>query len=82
MPKWHLVQSAGCTHATRCLVYPVLLRSLKITGETTLKRTEPHRQAALALEDLLHDPEATISDIHERVDGESQPGKSSERWKS
>jgi ATP-dependent DNA helicase RecG len=42
---WHLVQSAGRTQATRYFVDPGLLRSLKFSGETTLKRIEPHRVA-------------------------------------
>jgi ATP-dependent DNA helicase RecG len=46
---WQLVQSAGRTQATRYFVDPSLLRSLKFTGETTLKRIEPHRLAALVL---------------------------------
>ena len=47
---WHLVQSAGRTQATRYFVDPGLLRSLKFTGETTLKRIEPHRLAALVFQ--------------------------------
>lgn len=67
---WHLVQSAGRTQATRYFVDPSLLRSLKFTGETTLKRIEPHRLAALVLEDLQRYPESAISEIHERIGGE------------
>lgn len=67
---WHLVQSAGRTQATRYFVDPGLLRSLNFTGETTLKRIEPHRLAALVLEDLRRYPESAISDIHKRVGGE------------
>jgi len=70
---WHLVQSAGRTQATRYFVDPGLLRSLKFTGETTLKRIEPHRLAALVLEDLQRYPESAISDIHKRVGGEIHP---------
>lgn len=70
---WHLVQSAGRTQATRYFVDPGLLRSLKFTGETTLKRIEPHRLAALVLEDLRRYPESVISDIHKRVGGEIHP---------
>lgn len=71
--EWHLVQSAGRTQATRYFVDPGLLRSLKFTGETTLKRIEPHRLAALVLEDLQRYPESAISDIHHRIGGEIHP---------
>jgi ATP-dependent DNA helicase RecG len=70
---WHLVQSAGRTQATRYFADPGLLRSLKFTGETTLKRIEPHRLAALVLEDLQRYPESAISDIHQRIGGEIHP---------
>lgn len=70
---WHLVQSAGRTKATRYFVDPGLLRSLKFIGETTLKRIEPHRLAALVLEDLQRYPESAISDIHRRIGGEIHP---------
>jgi ATP-dependent DNA helicase RecG len=68
--NWQLVQSAGRTQATRYFVDPKLLRSLQFTGETTLKRIEPHRLAALVLEDLRRYPKSAISDIHKRVGGE------------
>lgn len=71
--EWHLVQSAGRTQATRYFVDPGLLRSLKFTGETTLKRIEPHRLAALVLEDLQRYPKSAISDIHRRIGGEIHP---------
>lgn len=70
---WHLVQSAGRTQATRYFVDPNLLRSLKFTGETTLKRIEPHRLAALVLEDLQRYPQSAISEIHQRIGGEIHP---------
>ena len=70
---WHLVQSAGRTQATRYFVDPGLLRSLKFSGETTLKRIEPHRLAALVLEDLQRYSESAISDIHRRIGGEIHP---------
>lgn len=70
---WHLVQSAGRTQATRYFVDPSLLRSLKFTGETTLKRIEPHRLAALVLEDLRRYPQSAISEIHQRIGGEIHP---------
>lgn len=49
------------------------MRSLKFSGETTLKRIEPHRLAALVLEDLQRYPESAISDIHRRIGGEIHP---------
>lgn len=70
---WHLVHSAGRTQATRYFVDPGLLRSLKFKGETTLKRIEPHRLAALVLEDLQRYPASAISDIHGRIGGEIHP---------
>lgn len=70
---WQLVQSAGRTQATRYFVDPSLLRSLQFTGETTLKRIEPHRLAALVLEDLQRYPKSAISDIHQRVGNEIHP---------
>jgi ATP-dependent DNA helicase RecG len=70
---WHLVQSAGRTQATRYFVDPGLLRNLKFTGETTLKRIEPHRLAALVLEDLQRYPQSAISEIHQRIGGEIHP---------
>ena len=59
--------------ATRYFVDPSQLRSLKFTGETTLKRIEPHRLAALVLEDLQRYPKSAISDIHQRVGREIHP---------
>ena len=70
---WQLVQSTGRTQATRYFVDPSLLRSLQFTGETTLKRIEPHRLAALVLEDLQRYPRSAISDIHQRIGGEIHP---------
>lgn len=70
---WQLVRSAGRTQATRYFVDPSLLRSLQFTGETTLKRIEPHRLAALVLEDLQRYPSSAISDIRQRVGGEIHP---------
>lgn len=70
---WHLMQSAGRTQATRYFVEPALMRSLNFNGETTLKRIEPHRLAALILEDLRRYPESAISEIHQRIGGEIHP---------
>jgi hypothetical protein len=41
--------------------------------KTTRKRIEPHRLAALMLEDLQRYPQSAISDIHQRIDGEIHP---------
>jgi ATP-dependent DNA helicase RecG len=70
---WRLVQSAGRTQAMRYFVDPGLLRSLNLTGETTLKRIEPHRLAALVFEDLQRYPNSAIGDIHRRIGGEIHP---------
>ncbi len=64
---WHLVQSAGRTQATRYFVDSGLLRSLKFTGETTLKRIEPHRLLALIVEDVGRYPGTKMGEIHQRV---------------
>jgi ATP-dependent DNA helicase RecG len=71
--EWQLVQSAGRTQATRYFVDPSLLRTLNFTGETTLKRIEPHRLAALVLEDLKRYPESAIGAIRQRIGGEIHP---------
>lgn len=65
--EWQLVHSAGRTQATRYFIDPQLLRSLDFSASTTLKRIEPHRLAALVLEDLQRYPRSAISDIHQRV---------------
>ena len=71
--EWNLVQSAGRTQATRYFIDPNLLRNLNFVGGTTLKRIEPHRLAALILEDLRRYPQSGISDIHQRIGGEIHP---------
>ena len=65
--EWHLMRSAGRTQATRYFVDPGLLRSLDFAGETTLKRIEPHRLAALIVEDVDRYPGTRIGDIHQRI---------------
>ncbi|MFZ5491778.1 MAG: ATP-binding protein [Pseudomonadota bacterium] len=71
--EWELIQSAGRTQATRYFVDPGLLRHLDFAGETTLKRIEPHRLAALILEDLKRYPESAIGDIRQRIGSEIHP---------
>ncbi len=68
--EWQLVQSVGRTQATRYFVDPGLLRTLNFVGGTTLKRIEPHRLAALIVEDLQRYPRSAISEIHRRVGAE------------
>ncbi len=65
--EWDLIRSAGRTQATRYFVDPGLLRSLDFIGGTTLKRIEPHRLAALIIEDVGRYPQSKIGDIHERI---------------
>lgn len=65
--EWQLVHNIGRTQATRYFIDPQLLRSLDFSASTTLKRIEPHRLAALVLEDLQRYPRSAISDIHQRV---------------
>ena len=67
------MRSVGRTQATRYFIDPELLRSLDFSASTTLKRIEPHRLAALVLEDLQRYPRSAISDIHKRVGGEIHP---------
>lgn len=69
---WNLLQSIGRTQATRYFVEPNLLRNLNFTGETTLKRIEPHRLLALVLEDLQRYPKSAISEVHRRIGDEIQ----------
>lgn len=70
---WNIVKSAGRTQATRYFVDPSLLRSLNFAGGTTLKRIEPHRLAALILEDLGRYPQSAVGDIHRRIGDEIHP---------
>lgn len=70
---WDLIQSAGRTQATRYFVDPGLLRHLDFAGETTLKRIEPHRLAALILEDLKRYPKSAIGDTRQRIGSEIHP---------
>lgn len=65
--EWALVRSAGRTRATRYFVDPNLLRNLDFIGGTTLKRIEPHRLAALIVEDVARYPGSKIGDIHRRI---------------
>jgi ATP-dependent DNA helicase RecG len=65
--EWGLIQSAGRTQSTRYFIDPTLLRTLNFVGGTTLKRIEPHRLAALIIEDVSLYPRSKIGDIHHRV---------------
>ena len=49
------------------------MRNLQFASETTLKRIEPDRLAALVLVDLERYPKSAISDIHQRIGGEIHP---------
>ena len=71
--SWGIIKSAGRTQATRYFVDPALLRDLNFAGGTTLKRIEPHRLAALILEDLGRYPKSAIGDIRQRIGGEIHP---------
>ena len=46
------------------------MRSLNFSAETTLKRIEPHRLAALIVEDVSRYPGSKMGDIHQRVGAE------------
>ena len=64
---WNIVKSAGRTQATRYFVDPALMMGLDFSGATTLKRIEPHRLAALILEDVSRYPHAKMGEIHQRI---------------
>jgi len=70
---WRLVHSSGRTQAMRYFVAPDLLQALDFQGTTTLKRIEPHRLAALVMEDLRLYPASAISAVHQRVGAELHP---------
>lgn len=70
---WQLLQSTGRTQATRYFIAPGLRRALNFNPATALKRIEPHRLAALVLEDLRRYPASAISAVHARVGGEIHP---------
>lgn len=70
---WHIVQSSGRTQSTRYFVDPGLLRGFNFVSDTTLKRIEPHRLAALILEDLGRYPQSAIGEIRQRIGGEIHP---------
>jgi len=71
--SWELVLSSGLTQATRYFVDPDVLRRLEFTKATSLKWIEPHRLAALIVEDVERYPKSRISSIHERI-GPEIPG--------
>ena len=64
---WELVQTTGRTQSTRYFIDPALLRNLNFSGETTLKRIEPHRLSALIIEDVSRYPDTKIGDLHKRI---------------
>jgi ATP-dependent DNA helicase RecG len=70
---WSIVHNAGRTQATRYFVAPELLRGLHFPAGTTLKRIEPHRLAALILEDLRRYPRSSTSEVHQRIGMEIHP---------
>ncbi len=71
--EWQVVRSAGRTQSTRYFIAPELLQALEFRAMTTLKRIEPHRLAALVLEDLRLYPGSAISAVHQRVGVEIHP---------
>lgn len=71
--EWQLVRSVGRTQATRYFIAPEVLQALDLRAMTTLKRIEPHRLAALVLEDLQRYPGSAISAVHQRVGAEIHP---------
>jgi len=67
LQELNLVQQSGRTRATRYFIEPTLLRRMDFSGQTTLKRIEPHRLRALVVEDLKRYPGSAIGDIHRRI---------------
>lgn len=67
LQKLGLVQQSGRTRATRYFVDPTLLKRMDFSGQTTLKRIEPHRLRALVVEDLKRYPGSAIGDVHRRI---------------
>jgi ATP-dependent DNA helicase RecG len=61
------IQTIGRNQATRYFIEPKLLRNLDFTAPTTLKRIEPHRLAALILEDNGRYPNSSLGEIHSRI---------------
>lgn len=70
LPALGLVTTSGRTKGTRYFVPPELLERLEFTPRTTLTRIEPHRLAALIVEDLGRYPDSAISEIHARIGAE------------
>lgn len=68
--QWGLVRSAGRTKSTRYFIDPRLLHDLNFVGDTTLKRIEPHRLAALIVEDIGRYPKSKIGELHQRIGAE------------
>lgn len=64
---WNIINSTGRTQAMRYFVDPALLSGLDFSTATTLKRIEPHRLAALILEDVSRYPRAKMGEIHRRI---------------
>jgi ATP-dependent DNA helicase RecG len=62
-----VVKSAGRTQATRYFIDPKLVSSLDFATATTLKRIEPHRLAALIVEDVGRYPKSKMGEIHNRI---------------
>jgi ATP-dependent DNA helicase RecG len=67
LQRLKLVRSIGRTRGTRYFVDPALLRRLDFSASTTLRRIEPHRLAALIVEDLRHYPGSAIGEVHARI---------------
>lgn len=67
LPRFELVKTAGRTKGTRYFVSSEALRSAGVRLPTTLRRIEPHVLDALVLEDLRRHPQASISEIGDRV---------------
>lgn len=78
LQRLKLIRSTGRTRGTRYFVDPALLRRLEFPVSTTLGRIEPHRLAALIVEDLRRYPKSSSSEINRRI-GKEIPYRQTKR---
>ncbi len=65
-----IVETTGRTRAYRYFITPRVLQGLELSPATTLSRIEPHRLAALIIEDLRRYPDSAIGLIASRIGSE------------
>lgn len=67
LPELEIIKSKGKTKGMEYYINPVILKNLRFTGKTTLKKIEDHRLRELLYQDLTTYSNSAISEIHERV---------------